>query len=66
MPARHVKEKKRKERRIPKEGMPHATRHVKKKKKKRKKGSPHPRKIMEKGWFMKRSSYTIHKIYIYI
>ena len=39
------------------------TRYVKKR---RKKDSPHPRKIKEKGWFMKRSSYTIHKKNIYI
>ena len=36
------------------------------KKKEREKDSPHPRKIKEKGWFMKRSSYTTHKKYIYI
>ena len=40
------------------------TRHVKKRE--RKYDRTHPRKIKEKGWFMKRSSYTTHKkIYLY-
>ena len=50
------KEDKKKERCIPKEGMPHA--HKACKKKRREKDSPHPRK--GERWFMRRSSYTIH------
>ena len=60
----YKKREKKREDAYPKKICHTPTRHVKKREKKY--DRTHPRKIKEKGWFMKRSSYTIHKKYIYL